>query len=309
MKNVVVYSVFFLLIGLILGSDFSSSDYSGGVYWGKNDTTIVLTNGTDNVCIGANETTVHKLYVNGTVATAIHGDSSDWASAFAWGDHSLGGYLLSEVDAVFIGSDAFHVDAVSMDEWNDSYSWGDHSLEGYLVDGEFPSSYSVWCSFSYMLFNNNLKVGDTDAKVTGLWSQIWADAGDNEKWYASCHIDIPIGYKAVVSGFRSVALNGNNNYFDTLDLYAFTSDTASPCVRETFSLLIGVANPFGYPSLGMHSYYTTVINSPPDMYGIDDSSTEIFSDIKVRYLVNKAGGSGGTNGLYDHAVRITYIEL
>lgn len=50
-------------------------------------------------------------------------DTTNWDTAFGWGDHSTEGYL--------VATSASYNNA----NWDTAYSWGDHSVEGYTVDG------------------------------------------------------------------------------------------------------------------------------------------------------------------------------
>ena len=137
-KKTLAYCLLFLLLGMTISvADVSQTE---GVFWSRIDDTIVLTNESENVNIGQNETTNYRLYVNGTIATP-DGNSSEWNLAFLWGDHSEVGYLTiwSDGDPFYNNSDAFHVTSELMLNWNESYSWGDHSLMGYLTD--FNESY------------------------------------------------------------------------------------------------------------------------------------------------------------------------
>ena len=60
---------------------------------------------------------------------AFTDNSSDWDTAYGWGDHSLAGYLTTETDPVFTAWLA----TVNPTNWDTAYGWGDHSTEGYLV--------------------------------------------------------------------------------------------------------------------------------------------------------------------------------
>ncbi len=63
-------------------------------------------------------------------------NTSNWDSAYSWGDHSSAGYLtnsFAETDPVFTASAAFNVTASKISNWDSAYSWGDHSQAGYLT--------------------------------------------------------------------------------------------------------------------------------------------------------------------------------
>jgi hypothetical protein len=61
-----------------------------------NNVVRMLIKSTGDVGIGT-QTPTSKLHVNGVI-TATGGTSSDWNTAFSWGNHALAGYLTSESD-------------------------------------------------------------------------------------------------------------------------------------------------------------------------------------------------------------------
>jgi hypothetical protein len=62
-------------------------------------------------------------------------DTSNWDTAYGWGDHSSQGYLTSytETDPVFSASEAASITSTDTANWDSAYGWGDHSTEGYLT--------------------------------------------------------------------------------------------------------------------------------------------------------------------------------
>ena len=65
----------------------------------------------------------------------LKSDSSNWNTAYGWGDHSAAGYLTSytETDPVFSASAAAGILAGDITNWNTAHGWGDHSAAGYLT--------------------------------------------------------------------------------------------------------------------------------------------------------------------------------
>lgn len=74
-------------------------------------------------------------HANGGYLVATAQDKTNWNTAFGWGDHSTEGYLTSftETDPVFSASVAAGITGSEVANWNTAYGWGDHSVEGYLT--------------------------------------------------------------------------------------------------------------------------------------------------------------------------------
>ena len=61
--------------------------------------------------------------------------STNWNTAYGWGDHGTEGYLTSytETDPIFVASDVYSVTTADIGTWTTAYGWGDHGVEGYLT--------------------------------------------------------------------------------------------------------------------------------------------------------------------------------
>lgn len=86
-------------------------------------------------------------------ATTVNGSStSNWDTAYGWGDHSVAGYLTSadETDPTVPA----HVKAISSSDvsnWNTAYGWGNHASAGYVsteTDPVFSASDAAGISAS-----------------------------------------------------------------------------------------------------------------------------------------------------------------
>ncbi|UCH89645.1 MAG: DUF4082 domain-containing protein, partial [Thermoplasmata archaeon] len=102
--------------------------------WQKNGTSISYMGG--NVGIGILNPQ-SKLHVDGVI-TASGGNSSQWNSAYSWGDHSTAGYLTSESDPIFTASAAYGITSTKISNWDTAYGWGDHATAGYLTSESDP---------------------------------------------------------------------------------------------------------------------------------------------------------------------------
>lgn len=128
-----------------------------GSYWGIGTTL----SGDFIGSVFADDSTVLVDGVNGIIPKANIEDSTNWDTAYSWGDHTLGGYALqtatytkAEVDAaiaapgdikgsVFADDSTLLIDAVNgiipkaniedSASWDIAYNWGNHALEGYLT--------------------------------------------------------------------------------------------------------------------------------------------------------------------------------
>ena len=74
---------------------------------------------------------VGQLDVSGAL-TASGYNSSEWDTAYGWGDHSGAGYLTSLGDAA-------NVTNAKISQWDTAYSWGNHGSAGYL-DSSHPAN-------------------------------------------------------------------------------------------------------------------------------------------------------------------------
>jgi len=123
--------------------------YNNNVFQGYNGTEWVqlsggsgtpwITSGTDvyynSGNVGINNTNpTTELDVN-CIITTTDGNSTNWNTAFSWGNHSTVGYLTSysETDPVFGAHVANGITSTNITNWSTAYGWGDHSTTGYLT--------------------------------------------------------------------------------------------------------------------------------------------------------------------------------
>jgi len=71
--------------------------------------------------------------------TSVANNSTNWNTAFGWGNHALAGYLTSESDPVFSASVAFGITSGNITNWNTAYSWGNHSGLYQALDGDLTA--------------------------------------------------------------------------------------------------------------------------------------------------------------------------
>mgnify|MGYP000031157524 CR=1 FL=1 len=81
------------------------------------------------------ETTTTGITVSGSI-TASGGNSSNWNTAYGWGNHASGGYLTSftETDPVYGASAAANVTNTKIGNWDTAFGWGNHASASYITD-------------------------------------------------------------------------------------------------------------------------------------------------------------------------------
>ena len=103
--------------------------------------------------------TMNKPLTVTGVVTATSGNSTNWNSAYGWGNHALGGYLTGLGTAVLDGdfgsagicatngSGTYSIVTNNSTNWDTAYGWGNHATASYLtslgtavLDGDFSSA-------------------------------------------------------------------------------------------------------------------------------------------------------------------------
>ena len=78
-----------------------------------------------------------RVFFSVLKSTVLAGlNTSNWNSAYSWGDHSSAGYLtnsFAETDPVFTASAASGVTTSKISNWDSAYGWGDHASAGYTT--------------------------------------------------------------------------------------------------------------------------------------------------------------------------------
>jgi hypothetical protein len=166
-----------------------------------------------------------------------------------------------------------------------------------------------WFWLDPKLFSNAQQIQAEDTYIPGNWQKTFADAADNEYYYASTFISIPVGWKAEIVAFQSlIELPHANYYFDKVVLRVYTITTATPSVRTETAVMTEKTDPFG-STAGKMYYYNNSMDNPLDVYGRDDSTTVILSEITVRYQIKKVAGGSGTLALYNHAIKVKFEKI
>jgi hypothetical protein len=149
--------VLVLLLGAIAGAVAGLAVQS---LFAEEDEDTPFTIKDDNV--GIQTTTPDtELDVDGVI-TAEGGNSDEWNTAYARGDHSTSGYLTSytETDPIYGGSVASGITNGDIANWNIAYGWGDHSNEGYLTSYTETDPVYAW-SVAAGITNGDISNWDT----------------------------------------------------------------------------------------------------------------------------------------------------
>ncbi len=85
--------------------------------------------------VQALESTATGITIAGSL-TASGGNSSNWNTAYGWGNHASGGYLTSftETDPVYGASAAANVTNTKIGNWDTAFGWGNHASASYITD-------------------------------------------------------------------------------------------------------------------------------------------------------------------------------
>lgn len=79
------------------------------------------------------------LTADAIVATTVNGSTtSNWDTAFGWGNHATAGYLTAETDPIFSASAASGIVAGDITNWDAAFAWGNHAGQGYITTETDP---------------------------------------------------------------------------------------------------------------------------------------------------------------------------
>ena len=168
----------------------NSSNWDTAYGWGDHSTAGYLTSETSHadVVVDGDFTANGLLKRTGAgTYTSVTDNSSNWDSAYGWGDHSTEGYLTSEtshadvvVDGDFTtsglmttdGSGTYTVTTNNSTNWNTAHGWGDHSAAGYLT------SYTETQTLDDVLALGSTTTRDITTTGKILFSNLYATTGD-----------------------------------------------------------------------------------------------------------------------------------
>lgn len=242
---------------------------------------VTLTGLGDNEILqSASGTFINRTYAE--VASNIEGAiSHDNLNDFASGEHFT---MLDEDD---------------MSTDSNTQAATQQSIKAYV-----DATFTLWYYLDPKLFTNAVAVKEEPIKMPGNSQLAASEAVNNRYYYASTFISIPTGWKAKVIEYAGFANNGTNLYWKELKVRTITINTSTD-VRTTAEILT-VSNPFGTSS-GTSSYNNASL-SEKYFYTYDDDTSDVLSELTVRYQIEK-GAASGTLTLWGHTVKIQYEKL
>jgi hypothetical protein len=146
--------------------------------------------------------------------TSIVNNSTNWNTAYSWGNHALVGYLTSytETDPT-VPSHVKAITTTNISNWNSAYGWGNHATQGYLTSAAIgvtvqPYNANTVIDGSYVHTDNNYTTTEK-SKLAGI--QAGAEVNVNADWNAVSG-DAQILNKPTIPLVDSVPVNGSTNW-------------------------------------------------------------------------------------------------
>ncbi|MGI6104061.1 MAG: right-handed parallel beta-helix repeat-containing protein [Patescibacteria group bacterium] len=181
-------------LGLEIGTDVQGYDASlaaiaAGTWTGTSSISTVgtITSGTwegTNISmarggLGADVSAFNGLVkISGGVASAITDNSTNWDTAYGWGDHASAGYLTSftETDPIFTASSVSGITATDISSWNAAYGWGDHASADYITASSTDTlTNKTWNGNTIGVAYGG--TGTTNGSITGTGALTFAAGG------------------------------------------------------------------------------------------------------------------------------------
>ena len=143
--------------------------------------------------------------------------TSNWDTAYGWGDHAGVGYLTSftESDPIFTSSAAYSITGTQTSNWDTAYGWGDHGTAGYLTS--FTESDPIFTSSAaYSITGTQTSNWDTaygwgdhagEGYLTSAVESI--SSGDNNITFSASSGTVTANLAANVTVAENLTVTGN----------------------------------------------------------------------------------------------------
>ena len=154
-------------------------------------------------------------------------NSSNWDTAYGWGDHSTAGYLTNQtshadvlVDGDFTssglmatnGCGTYSIVTNNSSNWDTAYGWGDHSSQGYLT------------SISSLSINTLNDVDTSSCTPTNGQALVWNSA--NSVWVPGNVASSGIALTDLSVTQNSASGSGSLTYNNTTGVFTYTPPSA-----------------------------------------------------------------------------------
>jgi len=165
---------------------------------------------------------------NLTMSQICDANTTNWNTAYSWGDHSTAGYLTSQtshadvlVDGDFTssglmatnGSGTYSIVTNNSSNWDTAYGWGDHSSQGYLT------------SISSLSINTLNDVDTSSCTPTNGQALVWNSA--NSVWVPGNVASSGITLTDLSVTQNSASGSGSLTYDNTTGVFTYTPPSAS----------------------------------------------------------------------------------
>ena len=158
--------------GLIVSGDIDFTGVitgDGSGLTGKQDTLVSGVNiktingtsilGSGDIVISGGGSETDPVYAASSWYSTTN-NSSNWDTAYGWGNHASAGYLTSytETDPVYVAS-SWYSTTNNSSNWDTAYGWGNHASAGYLTS--YTETDPVYTGSSWYSTTNNSSNWDT----------------------------------------------------------------------------------------------------------------------------------------------------
>lgn len=228
----------------------------------------------------------------GADLSTITDNSTNWNTAYGWGDHAAEGYLTSftETDPIFAASAAYGITGTNVSNWNTAYGWGDHSSAGYLPSATAATTYlKLDCSNDPLTGQLNITAPASSALAppTNPAATIY-------------YLTTPASPSATATYSQPSGYENSEQYFE-YNIYSYKTIAGVKYVGQPAYI------DFSDNGLGSDYYYVTLnwtAVTGVDGYFVVNESMGKFYDVATNSCIDTstggtAGSHTGTSASYD----------
>ncbi len=146
--------VFSITTGYVIPTTTEESNWNTAYGWGNHASAGYLTSlGTALVDADFTSNGI-MVRTSAGVYGIITDNSTNWNTAYGWGNHASAGYLttFTETDPVYVAS-SWYSTTNNSSNWNTAYGWGNHASAGYLTS--YSETDPVYTASSWYSTTNN----------------------------------------------------------------------------------------------------------------------------------------------------------